>query len=89
MTKRVLITGGAGFLGARLAREILKKGELNGKKVAGFSDGIRCDTQGNIWSSAGWVGEGGGMDVGEDIFGAVFRRGGGPRGGRGRQAAAS
>ena len=32
--------------------------ELNGKKVAGFSDGIRCDTQGNIWSSAGWVGEG-------------------------------
>ncbi|MEY4947021.1 MAG: Gluconolactonase precursor, partial [Planctomycetota bacterium] len=32
--------------------------EVNGKKVAGFSDGIRCDTQGNIWSSAGWVGEG-------------------------------
>ena len=30
---KLLITGGAGFLGARLAREILKKGELNGKKV--------------------------------------------------------
>jgi nucleoside-diphosphate-sugar epimerase len=30
---KLLITGGAGFLGARLAREILKKGELNGHKV--------------------------------------------------------
>ena len=30
---RVLITGGAGFLGARLAREILKKGQLNGQTV--------------------------------------------------------
>lgn len=25
---------------------------------AGFADGIRCDVQGNIWASAGWVGEG-------------------------------
>ncbi|MEY4394161.1 MAG: Gluconolactonase precursor [Planctomycetota bacterium] len=32
--------------------------ELNGKKVAGFADGIRCDTKGNIWASAGWVGDG-------------------------------
>ena len=32
--------------------------ELNGKKVAGQADGIRCDVEGNIWSSAGWVGEG-------------------------------
>ncbi len=31
---KLLITGGAGFLGARLAREILKKGELNGQKVS-------------------------------------------------------
>ncbi|NCA00503.1 MAG: NAD-dependent epimerase/dehydratase family protein, partial [Betaproteobacteria bacterium] len=30
---KLLITGGAGFVGARLAREILKKGELNGHKV--------------------------------------------------------
>lgn len=30
--------------------------ELNGK--AGFADGIRADTDGNIWASAGWVGEG-------------------------------
>jgi gluconolactonase len=32
--------------------------ELNGKKVAGFADGIRADVDGNIWASAGWVGEG-------------------------------
>ena len=25
---------------------------------AGMADGIRCDVDGNIWSSAGWVGEG-------------------------------
>ena len=32
----------------------------NGQTVegAGLSDGIRCDTEGNIWSSAGWVGAG-------------------------------
>ena len=30
--------------------------ELNGK--AGFADGIRADVDGNIWSSAGWVGDG-------------------------------
>jgi gluconolactonase len=30
--------------------------ELNGK--SGFADGIRADEDGNIWSSAGWVGDG-------------------------------
>ena len=34
------------------------KMELNGKEVAGFADGIRCDVDGNIWASAGWVGDG-------------------------------
>ena len=32
--------------------------ELNGEVVAGMADGIRCDIEGNIWSSAGWVGAG-------------------------------
>jgi gluconolactonase len=32
--------------------------ELNGKIVAGFADGIRADIDGNIWASAGWVGDG-------------------------------
>lgn len=30
--------------------------DLNGK--AGFADGIRADTDGNIWVGAGWVGDG-------------------------------
>jgi gluconolactonase len=30
--------------------------ELSGK--SGFADGIRCDEDGNVWSSAGWVGDG-------------------------------
>lgn len=30
--------------------------ELNGK--AGYADGIRADTDGNIWAGAGWVGDG-------------------------------
>jgi len=29
-----------------------------GETVAGMADGIRCDTEGNVWSSAGWVGAG-------------------------------
>ena len=32
--------------------------EVNGEVVAGMADGIRCDVDGNIWSSAGWVGDG-------------------------------
>lgn len=32
--------------------------ELNGETVAGIADGIRADEDGNIWSSAGWVGDG-------------------------------
>ena len=36
------------------------KFKRDGKDVedAGFADGIRCDTEGNIWASAGWVGAG-------------------------------
>jgi gluconolactonase len=32
--------------------------EVKGEKVAGMADGIRCDTEGNVWVGAGWVGEG-------------------------------
>ena len=32
--------------------------EVKGGKKAGFADGMRCDTEGNLWSSAGWVGDG-------------------------------
>jgi gluconolactonase len=32
--------------------------ELNGQTVAGMADGIRADEDGNVWASAGWVGDG-------------------------------
>jgi gluconolactonase len=32
--------------------------KLAKKKKAGFADGIRADTDGNIWVGAGWVGDG-------------------------------
>ena len=31
---------------------------VNRVEKAGMADGIRCDIDGNIWASAGWVGEG-------------------------------
>src|SRR5260370_38202151 len=36
----------------------LKNGRLFADMSPGFSDGIRCDTDGNVWSAAGWAGEG-------------------------------
>ena len=30
----------------------------DGTEKAGFADGIRCDTEGHLWASAGWVGAG-------------------------------
>jgi gluconolactonase len=32
--------------------------KLDGFDKAGFADGIRADVEGNIWASAGWVGDG-------------------------------
>ncbi len=32
--------------------------EMKGEKKAGFADGMRCDTDGNLWVGAGWVGAG-------------------------------
>ncbi len=34
------------------------KMEVGGKEVAGMADGIRADTDGNIWAACGWVGDG-------------------------------
>jgi gluconolactonase len=34
------------------------KDDKGNREKAGFADGIRCDVDGNIWASAGWVGEG-------------------------------
>ena len=34
------------------------KGALADAKGKGGSDGVRCDVEGNIWASAGWVGDG-------------------------------
>jgi len=31
---------------------------VDGKEVHGLADGIRCDKEGNVWASAGWVGKG-------------------------------
>jgi gluconolactonase len=28
------------------------------RKCKGGSDGIRCDVEGNLWASAGWIGDG-------------------------------
>ena len=32
--------------------------EVDGEGKAGFADGIRADVDGNVWASAGWVGDG-------------------------------
>lgn len=40
-------------------REFTKNsGMLNDKDGRGGSDGVRCDVDGNVWSSAGWAGDG-------------------------------
>lgn len=36
---------------------VVNDGKVSAEK-AGFADGIRCDVDGNVWASAGWVGAG-------------------------------
>ena len=36
----------------------LKNGRMFANMSPGLSDGIRCDVDGNVWSAAGWAGEG-------------------------------
>ena len=45
--------------GKEFASMKLKMDDGHGEvEKAGFADGIRCDVDGNIWASAGWVGAG-------------------------------
>lgn len=51
-----------------MALEVSLPGNVVGsRKVTGFADGIRCDTDGNVWASAGWAEVGEGYD-GVHIF---------------------
>jgi gluconolactonase len=50
VTDGTRLRGGREFTSMKLA---MKTGE-----AAGFADGIRADVDGNVWASAGWVGEG-------------------------------
>jgi gluconolactonase len=36
----------------------VNKGALADQKGKGGSDGVRCDIKGNVWASAGWIGDG-------------------------------
>ena len=39
-------------------RRVFASMKLDGFDRAGFADGIRADVDGNVWASAGWVGDG-------------------------------
>jgi gluconolactonase len=41
-----------------VSMEMQPHGRPRAEKQAGFADGIRADTEGNIWIGAGWVGDG-------------------------------
>lgn len=43
---------------ASMKLDVLNKETGKTEEKAGFADGIRCDVEGNIWASAGWVGDG-------------------------------
>jgi sugar lactone lactonase YvrE len=44
--------------GPNVAGHIRSDDAGNTQSQGGFADGIRADVAGNIWASAGWVGEG-------------------------------
>lgn len=51
------LANGREFASMKLAVRI-GQGPDGIQEKAGFADGIRCDVDGNIWASAGWVGDG-------------------------------
>ncbi len=55
----VSLKNGREFASMKLEMEETgKDGKVTKITKAGMADGIRCDTDGNIWASAGWVGDG-------------------------------
>ena len=50
VTNKNTLTDGKSFASMKL--------EFEGKALEGGADGIRCDKDGNLWSSAGWAGHG-------------------------------
>jgi gluconolactonase len=50
------LSGGREFASMKLSMKDPKTGASTDK--AGFADGIRADIDGNVWASAGWVGDG-------------------------------
>lgn len=51
------LANGREFASMKLTLGPTKEGGED-RVVAGLADGIRCDIDGNIWASAGWVGDG-------------------------------
>jgi gluconolactonase len=51
------LTNGREFTSMKLAMKV-KPGYPLTEEKAGFADGIRADIDGNVWASAGWVGDG-------------------------------
>ena len=48
----------AGSVFASMSMEVKNPGGRTSPEKVGIADGIRCDVDGNLWSSAGWVGDG-------------------------------
>lgn len=51
------LANGKEFASMKMKRKSAASGGAE-EVAAGLADGIRCDVDGNIWASAGWVGEG-------------------------------
>ncbi len=55
------LTKGREFISMKMSGQLVSQlggSAADGESVAGMADGIRCDTEGNVWVGAGWVGPG-------------------------------
>ena len=57
VTDEKKLVNGKEFASMKLTLPPLEEGG-EARVLAGLADGIRCDADGNIWASAGWVGDG-------------------------------